>query len=196
MEICLCQQQQAGGKRKKTAVWKIKTTKKKVHSYLSDRTDEAVIFWSVLLLMKAEEKIKGHKKCNGLDSPTLEWMKGRQKFEPEVARGAQPHRKQWCTAPLGLSVTAVSKSGGAREEAARENIRACVAAICNTTQRAESRRGPSWLCQGKWANSHCSAQMVLWAWTVPYFGYKATEKEAWCSQTDPKIKEDFKAGGI
>lgn len=29
MEICLCQQQQAGGKRKKTAVWKIKTTKKK-----------------------------------------------------------------------------------------------------------------------------------------------------------------------
>lgn len=193
MEICLCQQQQAGGKRKKTAVWKIK--KKKVHSYLSDRTDEAVIFWSVLLLMKAEEKIEGHKKCNGLDSPTLEWMKGRQKFEPEVTPGAQPRRKQWCTAASGLSVTAVSKSGDAGEEAARENIWACVAAICNTTRCAESWQGPSWLCQGKWANSHCSAQM-MWAWTAPHFGYKATEKEAWCSQTAPKIKEDFKAGDI
>lgn len=38
-------------------------------------------------------------------------------------------------------------------------------------------------------NSHCSNQMMLWAWTVPCFGYKATEKEDWCSRTAPKLKE-------
>lgn len=88
----MCQQQQAGGKRKKTAEWK-SIKKKYFPSYLSDRTDEAVIFWRVLCLRKAEEGIKGHKR-NSPDTQILERMKDRQKFESEVAPGAQPHGKQ------------------------------------------------------------------------------------------------------
>lgn len=79
------------GKRKKTAEWK--SIKKKIPSNLSDRTDEAVIFWRVLPLKKAEEGIKGHK-CKSLDTPIPERMKDRQKFESEVAPGAQLHGKQ------------------------------------------------------------------------------------------------------
>lgn len=41
--------------------------------------------------------------------------------------------------------------------------------------------------------SHRSDQMMLWAWIVSHFRYKATEKEDWCSQTAPKLKEAFKA---
>lgn len=53
----------------------------------------------------------------------------RQEFESEVAPGAQPHGKQWCTAPLGSSVTAVSTFEDTGEEAARGNICPCDAAM-------------------------------------------------------------------
>lgn len=54
----------AGGKRKKTAMWK-KKLKKYFPSYLSDRTDEVVVFWSALLLRKAEEGIKREMQRSG-----------------------------------------------------------------------------------------------------------------------------------
>lgn len=90
----MCQQQQAGGKRKKRAEWK-SIKKKYVPSNLSDRTDEAVIFWRILHLRKAEDGKKGHK-CNSLDFGEFSnsGEDERQKFESEVAPGAQPHGKQ------------------------------------------------------------------------------------------------------
>lgn len=82
------------GRRKEEENSYVENNKKEYFpSYLSDRTDEVVVFWSALLLRKAEEGIK-RQKCNGLDTPSLERRKDRQEFESEVALGAQPHGKQ------------------------------------------------------------------------------------------------------
>lgn len=68
--------------------------KKKVPSYLSDRTDEVVIFWRALFVWKAEERIEGHK-SSGLNAEALERMRGSRSWS-QGTRGAQPCGKQPC----------------------------------------------------------------------------------------------------
>ena len=85
----MCQQQQAGGKRKKTAVWKI--IKKKFPSFsVTELMKQS--FCGVFCFLAKQNRESNM--CNSLDNRILERMKDSQEFESEVAPGAQPHGKQ------------------------------------------------------------------------------------------------------
>lgn len=112
--------------------------KKKVPSYLSDRTDEVVIFWRALFVWKAEERIEGHK-SSGLNAEALERMRGSRSWSHRALMGHSLVENSHA-APLALSVTTCN-IGNAGDEAAGGNVSLCVTAWLPIAQRAHEVPG-------------------------------------------------------